>query len=140
MPIDLSRVPERLTNAVATGTLIPFVGAGISRSAITSDPDAFPTWSKLLKELSKQADDMQRITPDERVELDSLVDKGKHLMAAQHLRSTLPKDVVYSIFRRRFMPRGAKPGPIHRSIFKLNSPFIITTNYDMLLEDGYAAV
>jgi hypothetical protein len=138
MPIDLSRIPDRLKDAAATGTLIPFVGAGISRSAITADPDAYPTWSKLLKELCAKAYDIGRINPDERAQIDDLVDQGKYLMAAQHLRSTLPQETMDDVFESRFMPPDAKPSPIHRSIIKLQSPLIITTNYDLLLEDAYA--
>ena len=81
---------------------------------------------------------MKFITKGERRQIDELVDKGKYLMAAQALKSTLPLDVIDEIFARRFMPSDAKPGPIHRSIFKLQPSLIITTNYDMLLEDTYA--
>jgi hypothetical protein len=55
MPIDLTKVPERLTEAVATGNLVPFVGAGVSRQAKTGTPDAFPTWTELLSRLQNVA-------------------------------------------------------------------------------------
>jgi hypothetical protein len=139
MPIDLSKIPSALGAAAAARTLIPFVGAGISRSGTTEDPGAYPTWSMLLKELCKVAWDMSRITSDERAQIDELVDERKYLMAAQALKSTLPLDVIDEILERRFMPPDARPGPTHRSIVRLQPPLIITTNYDVLLEDACAA-
>ena len=138
MPIDLSKIPERLTNAATTGTLVPFIGAGISRSAKTADKNAFPTWKKLLEELSLKALVLKCITADEREQIDKLVAEGKYLMAAQALRSVLPLDVMVNLLESRFTPPDAEPGPIHHAIFKLRSPLIITTNYDLLLEDAYA--
>ena len=32
----------------------------------------------------------------------------------------------------------ARPAKIHEELFKLNSPLIVTTNHDTLLEDAYA--
>jgi hypothetical protein len=67
-----------------------------------------------------------------------LVDEGKYLMAAQALKSILPPDEMDREITERFYPTDAKPGQIHKSIFKLGAPLIITTNYDLLLEDAYA--
>ena len=138
MPIDLSRIPKRLTDAAKTGTLIPFIGAGISRSAVAGDSGAYPSWPELLKELCKEACRKDLIRREEGEQIDELVDQHKYLMAAQALRSMLPKDEVTGIISRRFMLPDARPGPIHRSIFKLRPPLVITTNYDLLLEDAYA--
>jgi hypothetical protein len=138
MPSESLTLPPRLIEAAAAGNLVPFIGAGISRSASTSDPHAFPTWRTLLKELAKTAVDLKVLTPDERSQIEELVEKDKYLMAGQALRSVLPPDAIDELLIRRYQPPDAKPGAIHRSIFKLHAPLIITTNYDLLLEDAYA--
>src|SRR5580693_3016807 len=138
MPIDLLKIDQRLIDAARTGTLVPFVGAGVSRHAITSDPKAFPTWRDLLKELEDLGEVGEFISVDERQQIDELVGQGKFLMAAQALRSALPPDAIDRLFRERFQPEDARPGELHRWLVRLKAPLIITTNYDFLLEDAYA--
>jgi len=136
MSIDLSTMP-RLVEAARTGNLVPFIGAGISRQAKTSDPHAFPAWPELINEMAARALYLRRITPDEKDELKELVRRGKHLMAAQHLKEKLQGE-YYQVIRDRFEPIDAEPGAIHKALFRLKAPLIVTTNYDCLLEDAYA--
>lgn len=138
MPIDLSKVPERLINAVKFGNVIPFVGSGLSRQAKTSDPNAFPSWSKLLLDLGEYGVREGYLPKKDKKEIDGLTQKGKYLMAAQALKSALPPDELDQILQERFLSPDSEPGQIHGSIFKLNPPLIITTNYDRLLEDAYS--
>jgi hypothetical protein len=137
MPIDVSKIPERIKEAVKTGNLVPFVGAGLSRQAVTTDPKAFPTWLDLLKELAGIAEDQDRITAQQRTEIDQLIAKGNFLMAAQAIKSALPADLLESIVQERFAPKEAHPGTVHHVLFKLRAPLVVTTNYDLLLEDAY---
>jgi len=138
VPIDLTRIDQRLIEAVRTGALVPFIGSGVSRHATTADPKAFPTWRDLLKELQELAEEKEFISHDERIQIDELVTQGKFLMAAQALRSAIPPDLLDRLFHDRFQPSDARPGQLHRSLFHLKVPLIITTNYDFLLEDAYA--
>jgi hypothetical protein len=136
MSIDLANMP-RLVEAVRTGNLVPFVGAGISRQAKTSDPHAFPAWPELINEMAGRALFLGRITADEKEEIKELVCRGKHLMAAQHLKEKMGGEYT-QVIRDRFDPIDAEPGAIHKALFSLRAPLIVTTNYDCLLEDSYA--
>jgi hypothetical protein len=138
VPIDLTKIDQRLLEAVRTGALVPFVGSGVSRHAVTGDSKAFPTWKDLLKELQDLAEQKEFISHDERGQIDELIGQGKFLMAAQALRSAMPLDLLERVFDERFSPKDARPGPLHRALFRLQAPLIITTNYDFLLEDAYA--
>jgi hypothetical protein len=138
MPIDLTKVPERLTEAVATGNLIPFIGAGVSRQAKSGTPNAFPTWTDLLERLQEVAVKDGYITKNEKKEIGSLVKRGKFLMAAQALKSELPTDVTEHYLTKWYAPSDAEPSPLHLKLFQLRAPMLITTNYDLLLEDAYA--
>jgi hypothetical protein len=71
---------------------------------------------------------------EEREEIGRLVDRGRHLMAAQHLKDTA---VFEEVIKERFDPEGAEPGVIHTELFNLGASLIVTTNYDKLLEEAY---
>jgi hypothetical protein len=138
MPIDLTKIPELLIDAVETGNLVPFVGAGVSRHAKTKDGKGFPTWTEFLQELVDMACRSEWLTPEEEQQIDKLVKRGKYLMAAQALKNVIPEDQLDVYIRKRFDTSNVEVGAIHRALFKLKSPLILTTNYDQLLEKAYA--
>jgi hypothetical protein len=138
MPLDTGTIPERLKDAVRTGALVPFVGAGLSKQAVTADKKAFPTWRELLDELRMNALKHKYISSSEGKQLGRLLAEGRFLMAAQALRAEMPQDALEQIIVDRFSPPDAKPGEVHRWLFKLQSDIVITTNYDKLLEDAFA--
>lgn len=139
MPIDLTKLPEHLIEAAKTGSLVPFIGAGVSRQAKTTTSNTLPTWTEFIKELLTLAlDDLQCIQPEEAEQINKLVERGKYLMAGQALKSAIPQDALDVYIERRFSSTGAKPGRVHRALFKLRTPLILTSNYDLLLEDAYA--
>jgi hypothetical protein len=123
--------------AVETGNLVPFVGAGISRTAKTKNGKGLPTWTEFLQELVDLACRTDRLAPDEEEEIQNLLKRGRHLMAAQALKSVIPKDVLNLYIKVRFDAGNVEVSAIHRALFKLGSPLIMTTNYDQLLEKAY---
>jgi len=135
MPFDIDRIPDRVIDAARAGHLVPFIGAGVSRQAKTNVKDAFPTWTELIHYLKRYAARRGDITEDESAEMDKLLAQGKHLMVAQALKHEMG-DAFFEVVRYRCAPRDAEPAAIHRRLFDLNCPLILTTNYDCLLEDG----
>ncbi len=138
MSIDLTKVPDLLIEAVETGNLVPFVGAGVSRHAKTKDGKGFPSWAEFLQELIDIACRTDCLTPEDEQQIQKLVKRGKHLMAAQALKNVIPEDELDLYIRKRFDTSNVEVGDIHRALFKLGSPLIMTTNYDQLLEKAYA--
>ena len=139
MPIDLTKIPDPLKEAVESNNLVPFIGAGISRHAITKGLKPFPTWRDFIKELKELARD-EDLSPEDERQIDELVDQGKFLMAAQQLKEEIEQGKLLRFIERRFTSTGAEPGPIHSALFKLRPHLIMTTNYDQLLEHAYARV
>lgn len=135
MPLDIDCIPDRLVEAARAGHLVPFIGAGVSRQAKTREKNAFPTWTELIQYLKRYAEKKGDITEEESVEMDKLLSQGKHLMVAQALKHEMG-DAFFEVVRNRCAPRDAEPAAIHRRIFDLKCPLIVTTNYDCLLEDG----
>ena len=64
--------------------------------------------------------------------------RGRHLMVAEALRSKIPLDFYHSFLENQFDPPQAQPSPAHRLLLLLQPRFLITTNYDRLLENAYA--
>lgn len=137
MTFDLTTVPDRLIEAAQQRNLVPLLGAGISRQAKKS---AFPNWRELLDFLKDRALAKKYIKKTEWNEMGKLLDKGQFLMVAEALRYNLPTDEYTSLLKEAFNPAGAEPTEVHKAVFRLGAPLILTTNYDLLLEDAYAKV
>jgi hypothetical protein len=134
MSFDPAVVPPRLIEAARKHALVPLVGAGVSRQAGAG----FPSWNGLLLEMSEIAVSRGYITAAEGTELGALLQRGQSSMAAEALRYSFPVDEYETILEERFNPKGVNPAEVHRALFKLRPPVILTTNYDRLLEDAYA--
>ncbi|MFQ5629427.1 MAG: SIR2 family protein [bacterium] len=134
MPFDASAIPQRLVEAARVQNLVPLVGAGISHQA----GDVFPGWNAFLKQMKERAVANKYVSATEGEELEQLIDGGKPLMAAEALRYSLPGDEYESILEEKFDPPDVHPAEVHKALFRLNPPMILTTNYDRLLEDAYA--
>lgn len=134
MPFDPASVPPRLIDAAKQRTLIPLIGAGVSKQA----GPHFPDWEELLIYMKDKAVASSFLKDVDGKEIEHLVRSGKSLMAAEALRKSLPPDEYNSILEEKFNPPGVKPAEIHKAIFRLRPPMVLTTNYDRLLEDAYA--
>jgi hypothetical protein len=132
MPFDPSAIPQRLVEAARQRNLVPLVGAGISKQA----GDAFPNWHELLARMKEYAVADGFLPGSEGSEIDRLLDRGQFLMAAEAIRRAFPSDEYERFLEEQFNPAWAQPVDIHRALFRLQPPLILTTNYDRLIEDA----
>jgi hypothetical protein len=130
MPVKLSNLQDRLLDAAKHRNLIPLVGSGLSRQA----GDAFPGWIELLEKMKELAVQQERITESEGKELQKLIDRQELLMAAEALRQRMPPDEYQAFLAQQFHPSNVKPAKVHKALFRLHPPLLLTTNYDHLLE------
>src|SRR5690349_18929166 len=135
MPFNTHLIKPRVLEALRTGNLVPFIGAGVSRQALTSDSTAFPTWLDLIKMIKRRALEDGDITKAQNEEMELLLCRGKHLMVAQALKHEMSNNFI-KVIVEKCSPPDAEPGIIHRRLFRLKCPLIVTTNYDCLLEDA----
>lgn len=139
MPFDPDKVPEELIEAARQHTLVPLIGAGVSRQ--TGHP--FPTWRGLLDALIERAlanKPIPSISKAESEEMRRLLDRGQFLMVAEDLRSKLGAHEYEDFLMKTFEPKNVKPAEVHKALFRLKPPLILTTNYDRLLENAHADV
>jgi hypothetical protein len=135
MPVDLHRLPQGLVDAAKHRRLIPLVGAGFSKQSGWN----FPSWRDLLKALRNLALNQEHINSGDADGIDRLLDRDQYLMAAEDLRFKLPIDEYETFLKENFDPADAVPAEVHRQLFRLAPPLILTTNYDRLLEDAFAS-
>ena len=139
MPIDISHIPKRLIDASANGDLVPFVGAGISRHSLTrTSENLFPTWVELVKELLETAIRLDYLSSKDEAEINALLERRAYPEAAQAVKDIMPEHELGALLRKRLDSKSAEPGQLHHALLKLRSTLILTTNYDLLLEQAYA--
>lgn len=134
MPFDPAGVPAELIAALRRREVVPLIGSGLSKQA----SDAIPNWKELLLQLTEKANDEGWLDPDDRLQVEALVDSGSFLGAAEHLASVFPGDAWISFLESKFPSGGVPPSHAHMSLWKLHPSLIITTNYDRLIENSYA--
>jgi hypothetical protein len=131
------KLPEKLLRAVKERRCIPFVGSGFSKQA---DPNFFPNWEQLLTRMIEHFESIGSLKKIEATELRLLLQKRHHLMVAESLKTQIPRDAYLDFLKKQFDPLNISPSDAHKLVFQLKPRMIITTNYDRLLEDTYAAV
>lgn len=134
MAFTAADIPGTLRDAYAHRRCSMYVGAGMSQGA------GLPSWGGLLNELIDYADQNLPAFRDKIPEYRKLVDDpSKFLMLATEL-----KEVLLGSFNDyiadRFGDRALKHTKDHDLLVGLDGiRFIITTNYDSLIEDAFIA-
>lgn len=125
--------PQTLVDAIRDKSLIPFVGAGISVGAVHGLPkeQQFPNWPDLIGLLAT------RLDADQQKNDAAKVRETKDLLAAAELavgalgRKAFLEE-MRAAFDRARAPVGADLSAT-AAIWRLRSPFLMTTNYDPAL-------
>jgi hypothetical protein len=134
--VDFSdeNVPAELIAATRRGDVIPLLGAGFSKQAITS----VPNWRELLIRLYDYAADQGHISPEERIEIQELVAAGRFLTAAQELRERIPASEFFNLMDDAFADLDVGTSAAYPLLWELHPSLVMTTNYDKLIENSYA--
>ncbi len=123
-------LPKLLT-AYSKGSFGIFVGAGISR------PSGLPNWEHLLYELIDYSRDNLGLLPGREEELRRLsADPSKYLTVAEDLKDIMSTD-LQKFIKEKFNHKDLEPSATLRKIVRLRSKFIVTTNYDTLIENAW---
>ena len=134
MALEKNQIPTELFGAYKEGKCGVFVGAGLSRGA------GLPDWAGLLRSFIDKAEADHSISKEKADDCRGLAeDPGKFLILAQEMKEVLGvefKSVIEDVFGRADL----QPTQAHELLTSLTgNKFIITTNYDMLIEQAFAA-
>jgi hypothetical protein len=131
----IPHIPEGLTNALKEGKCVLFAGAGLSVAA------GYPSWSDLLLELNKRGEQKGYIADKKTKELADLITKpNKQLMAAQEISDEFGREHFLGELVDVFERAPKKPTELHRALLGLPFSLVITTNFDQLIENQFAAL
>ncbi len=125
------RVPGKLVEAYKKKSFGIFIGAGISQAS------GLPSWEVLLNQLIDLALDLN-ISEQKEKELRSLATiPSKYLLVAEELKEILSGDMPKYI-RKTFNNKDIdSPAVLDKIVEKLKYRFIITTNYDNVIETAF---
>lgn len=130
----LAQIPKELLDLFKSKRASLFIGAGLSKSV------GLPDWLGLLNELIERVENVIPDSADYANECRAIASTGNFLPLAQDLRDKLGSDEFNKYIRERFVDQRPDPNDIFKVIVELPYNYIITTNYDYLIEDAYAFV
>ena len=132
MAFDPANIPGPLVSAYREGRSAVLVGAGASVGA------GLPTWKKLLELMIAEAERLRLVKGDRLAEYKVLVnDSSKFLMMAGGLKEDLASNFD-AFIETTFITPEPEPTALHDAIVGAKLlKFVITTNYDILLERAY---
>ncbi|WP_276360200.1 SIR2 family protein [Daejeonella sp. H1SJ63] len=126
----VSKLTNQLIEHFNKGAFGLFIGAGLSQAS------GLPSWKDLLLSLTSKSKDIGAINDEREKELLTLIDNpDKYLLVAEELRETLAggfEKYIKEIFDKKYIPSEAL-----LMAMDLNPRFIVTTNYDQLIEQAY---
>ncbi|MES0489592.1 MAG: SIR2 family protein [Leptospirales bacterium] len=121
---NLSRF-DQLLEKIDSGTVIPFVGAGISQDA------DFPTWQEHLKQQGRTAG----LDPKH---VEALLESGKYEEVVEEIENTRGRNVFTQEIIDVFSVSGALiKAKANWLIAELFTDTVITTNYDRVIEQTF---
>jgi hypothetical protein len=123
MPDDLvSHLPRPLLDDLVEGRSIPIVGAGFSANAVTPDGSELPQWQKLGRLLAADVPSLHYENP-----IDAISAYEQEYGRAELIERL---KVLLKLGQ-------AQPGTAHKAFCSLGFERVITTNFDLLLEQSY---
>lgn len=132
--MNKKNIPQELIESFNKRRCAIFVGAGLSIAA------GLPSWRMLIEELIGLARKKANLSSRRIQNLNKLLSKeSKYLLLAEELREVLPNEINKYIIERFDDPK-IKPTKTHLKLMRLPYRFLITTNYDSLLEQAYVTV
>lgn len=122
--------PAALVADIAARRSVLFLGAGVSKNAVNNAGERPKDWKEFLQALAGA------IPPGPiRSEVDACIAESDLLSACELVRHHLQPDVFKSHLLTEFVDRRFEPAKIHDDLIKVDSRFVLTTNFEKLYEN-----
>lgn len=118
MNVDFNEDFNFLNKSMLSNELVVFVGAGVSMGS------GFPSWNRLVEEIQNRLGISDKTFSDNTI------------VPQLYYNSRGKKDYNELIHDLLYKPDAA-PNDTHKCLVKINPRYIITTNYDNLLEQAF---
>jgi hypothetical protein len=131
MAFDPASLPPTLIEEYRKGRCGLLVGAGASAGA------KLPQWGDFLRGMLAETKASVGLSAQKLTDYAQLIDQGRYLMVAGGLKSDLGS-LFAGYIRRIFIESKPAPTDLHKAMTKLTQlQFVLTTNYDSLIERTY---
>lgn len=121
--------PQDLVDDIARRKSVLFLGAGISKNSTNKAGERPKDWKEFL------ATAAERLEPGQRKEALDCLGSSDLLTACELVRKFMKRDQFKSLLLGEFSDKGFEPATIHDDVVKLDSRFVLTTNFDKLYEN-----
>jgi hypothetical protein len=122
--------PEDLIRDIAARRCILFLGAGVSKNATNAKGERPKDWKQLLEELAARVPDNSQ-----RDQILLCIKEWDFLTACELARKYLHADGFKTALLREFMDPAFMPAAIHDHLSRIDSRYVLTTNFDKLYEN-----
>lgn len=131
MAFDPAEIPAPLIEEYKKDRVGLLVGAGASVGA------GLPQWGQLLRDMLAETKASVGLSSEKVSDYESLIDQGRYLMAASGLKVDLGSYFA-GFIRKVFVDSKPAPTGLHKAMLGLSRlQFVLTTNYDTLIERTY---
>ena len=132
MAFEPGQIPDSLRTAYGQGRCAVLVGAGASAGA------GLPLWGALLEQMITEGVSHQVIRTNKAIEYRKLLaNSAKYLMVASGVKEDI-RSYFDEFIQRVFKDSKRQPTDLHKALASLDKlQFVLTTNYDTLLERQY---
>jgi len=125
-------IPNELLSALQNRRCVLFAGAGLSINA------GYPKWTDLIDHLIDIGIEKRIIRENKATELKGLNNSGiDPLMIAQELSDFFGRESFLDEIAKIYDIEGHEPTELHNALPELPFKFVLTTNYDQLIENAY---
>lgn len=121
--------PDDLIEDIARRKSVLFLGAGVSKNASNSRGEHPKDWEEFLTLVAQQVNDAGK-----KAEVESALRDKDFLTACELAKKFLRPENFKSALLKEYASNGYQPALIHESISRLDSRFVLTTNFDKLYE------
>lgn len=121
----LNHFPAPFLEDVVQARCIPFIGAGFSRNALVPPGAILPDWDELGRRIAAALPEYQYTTA-----LDAI-----SAYSHEYSRAKLVEALGQAL-----LIESAQPGSAHKAFCELPFETVVTTNFEFLLEFGYASI
>lgn len=121
--------PENLVKDIAEGRCVVFLGSGISSNSQNASGARPKTWRALLEAASNTLADSSK-----KKSIRACLNRYDYLMACELVKTAMGDDSFSDFLRDEFQTPRFEPADVHKDIFKLDAPVVITPNFDKIYD------
>lgn len=125
------KIPPRLIDEILSERCVAFIGSGLSRGA------GLPDWRGMMLQMLDWCE-RNNVSVNPRIDLEMLIERSQYLNAAEVIKHRMGKEKFRRFMTEVFLHADLQPTENHVLLTQIPFSAIVTTNYDGLIEKGFA--